>query len=420
MDIAREKGKIFSKVAALRVSTEAYPKMFLSNSLPSINKDGNSLNFLTDLIKSLVGFDALNDVIVETLTTNLDDIEDDIKTTIKKILKELVSCNINPSIPQDFIDNGITMEVSNIDFLDIMRINPISQAGKLIYDDVYSGSESTDFNTFLYNAIQGEGEELFWGHTTLDEDILGVKFNKEGLISNNTITIKPSSYYSDVANGKKLTDFNNGYIDSVKLFNSVKLINNIIENIFGSISVDIKKDKKTIKNEIQINDIIDRVLNSDCDEVVDDSYFSFSNDEIQDIEYRAKSRRKGVKVLKINDNIDSSIGIDNLTALKDEYDAISNDLPIGEYQEKVSKTIREGIAGLANVASEDVDDEDKITVQLSFIEDILKQLMTAIVNVILSPKLILIFSMNHYILYNGETFDSVQDFMEKNKWLFMK
>jgi len=244
MDIASEKGKIYGKIAALRVSTETFPKISsLLNSIPSINKDGNSLNFLTDLIKSLVGFDALNDVIVETLTTNLDDIEVDIKVTIKKILKELVSCNINPSIPQDFIDNGITIEVNKVDFLDIMRINPTSQSGKLIYNDVFSASESTDFNTYLYNVIQGEGEELFWGHTTTDEDILGVKFNESGL-TNNTVTIKPSTYYSD---NKMLTDFNNSYIDSVKLFNSVKLINNIIENVFGSISVEIKKDKKQLK-----------------------------------------------------------------------------------------------------------------------------------------------------------------------------
>jgi len=417
MDIASEKGKIYSKIAALRVSTETFPKTFLSNSIPSINKDGNSLNFLTDLIKSLVGFDALNDVIVETLTTNLDEIEVDIKVTIKKILKELVSCNINPSIPQDFIDNGITIEVNKVDFLDIMRINPISQAGKLIYDDVFSASESTDFNTYLYSAIQGEGEELFWGHVTTDEDILGVKFNEEGLISNNTITIKPSTYYSE---NKMLTDFNNSYVDSVKLFNSVKLINNIIENVFGSISVVTKKDKQTIKNEIQINDIIDRVLNSDCDEVIDDSYFSFSNDELQDIDYRAKSRRKGVKVLKINENVDSEIDINELTALNDEYDALSNDLPLGEYQEKLTTLVRDGINSLANAAAVNVDDEDKMTVKLSFIEDILKKLMTAIVNVILSPKLILIFTVNHYILYQGETFENVQDFMEKNKWLLTR
>jgi len=75
---------------------------------------------------------------------------------------------------------------------------------------------------------------------------------------------------------------------------------------------------------------------------------------------------------------------------------------------------------LANAAAVNVGDEDKVTVKLSFIEDILKKLMTAIVNVILSPKLILIFTVNHYILYQGETFENVQDFMEKNKWLLTR
>ncbi len=239
MSIAQDKRKVFSEIAALRVSTEGFPKISLSDSIKSITQPtASSLDFLTDLLKSLVGFEALKDVVIETLTQNLDEIEDEVKETLKKILKGLVSCSVNPSIPQDFIDNGISLEVEKIDFLDMMKVPPTSKAGKLLYDDVVAQANSTDFNTYLYEVIQNEGGAISWGAVTTGTDILDIKFDEIGDV-NNSILVKPSSLY---AASHKLTDLNNDYIDSIKLFNATKMVNNIIEAIFGSLSVELKKD----------------------------------------------------------------------------------------------------------------------------------------------------------------------------------
>jgi hypothetical protein len=412
MSIAQDKRDVFSQIAALRVSTEGFPKISPSDSIKSITEpNANSVTFLTDLLKSLIGFESLKDVIIETLTQNLDEIEDEVKETLKNILKGLVSCSINPEIPQDFIDNGISLEVESIDFLDIMKVPPTSKAGKLLYDDVYSLSNSTDFNTYLHQVIQNEGGVISWGSQTIGTDILDIKFDEIGPI-NNTINVKPSSLFTS----NKLTDLNNAYIDSIKLFNSVKMVNNIIEAIFGSISVELEKDRKTLENEIQIDDIIDRVLNADCDDVIDDSYFSFSNDETQDIEYRAKMRRSGFKELTSCGNLESRVDIDELVKLNDEFDALNPNLAIGEYNEIFTTIMRNGLDRLADASAENAAEEDKFKVKVNFFEEILKKLMTAIVNVVLSPKLILIFALNHRIIY-GEDFDNVQDFMKKNKWL---
>lgn len=413
MSIANDKRQVFSEIAALRVSTEGFPKKALSDSIKSITEQkASSIDFLTDLLKSLVGFESLKDVVVETLTQNLDEVEDTVKETLKKVLKGLVSCSVNPKIPQDFIDNGISLEVEKIDFLDIMRVAPSSKAGNLLYDDVSSQFNSTDFNTYLYEVIKDNGGVSSWGEITSDNALLDIKFNAIGPI-NNSILVKPSSAY---AANHTLTDLNNDYIDSIKLFNSVKMVNNIIEAIFGSLSVELKKDTKTIENEIKIDDIINRVLNADCNDVIDDSYFSFSNDEVQDIEYRARMRRKGIKVLTSCGNLESKVPIDKLTLLNAEFDAINTNLSVGEYNEIFTNILRNGLDTLADASAENVREQDKLSVKINFIEDMLKKLMTAIINIVLSPKLILIFALNHQIIY-GEGFEDVQDFMKKNKWL---
>jgi hypothetical protein len=419
MDITKEKSKIFGEIAALRVSAEGYPKELLTSSLQSISQKTNSLSFLTDLHKALIGFESLKDSLVDALTHNLDEIEIDIKKALKKILKSLISCSINPSIPDDFINNGIILEVEKVDFLNMLKIVPSSQAGQLLYDDVNNGSESEDFNTFLYDTIQNNGQSGFWGHVTTNNDILDIAFNPIGLNPsdpNNNLTIKPSAYYSDGT--KKLTDLNNDYIDSIKLFNAAKLINNIVDVVFGSISVNVNKDKKTLQDEIQIGDIIDRILNTDEEIIIDNSYFSFSNEEILDIEYRSELRRKGMKMLAMCDNAPSTISIDDLTILNNELIALDSEPPSPQLNEIRTTIVRNGIDMLADSSAEDVDSNNKLTVKISFIEDMLKHLMTAIVNVILSPKLILILAVNHQIIH-GESFSSVQDFMKKNKTLMV-
>ena len=66
-----------------------------------------------------------------------------------------MSCSVNPSIPNWFKygEDGVETKVTDIDFFNIMKVNPESLEGGLIYKDVLQGTLSTDFNTYLYNTI---------------------------------------------------------------------------------------------------------------------------------------------------------------------------------------------------------------------------------------------------------------------------
>lgn len=419
MDVTKEKSNVFGQIAALRVSAEGYPKMGILNSLPSITQQTNSLDFLVDLVKALIGFEALKESLVDVLTYNLEEIELEIKKAIKKALKSMVSCSINPSIPQDFIDNGVTIELSKIDLLEIFKVDPLSQAGRLFYDDRYGLFDSTDFNTFLYNVIQDNGGTTAWGLQTTNNEILQLRFDENGPdpnSPNNTINVKPGAYYTNTAFNKKLPDLNNDYIDSIKLFNPQKLINNIIESVFGTISLNIGKSKEQIKNEIRIEDIINRIINADCDVVIDDSYFAFSNEEINSIDYRAEIRKQGKTIVTTCDNVESSVSYDNLEALNDDLEALSAVTSNSQFIELTTTIVNGGLDILADDAASNVGERDKLNVKINFIENMLRHLMSAIVNVILSPKLIIILAVNHTIVY-GETFENTEDFLNKNRGL---
>ena len=243
-----------------------------------------------------------------------------------------------------------------------------------------------------------------------------ILFNEDGVSPtdpNNSINIKPSSYY---ANNKKLPDLNNDYIDSIKLFDSAKLINNIVESVFGTISLNVSKDKKRIKNEIRIEDIINRIINADEDITIDDSYFTFTNEELNSIDYRAEVKRKGMRIVSTCGDAESSVSFDTLTQLNSELDILAAQPQTPQLMEVITTVVRKGLDDLANDSADNVSEHDKLNVKINFIENMLRQLMTAIVNALLSPKLTIILAVNHSIIY-GEVFEDTEDFMKKNSVL---
>ena len=113
--VLEKKKKIFAKIAAAKAMIGKKKKK-LTKSMDSINNKGNALAFLSDLIKSLIGFAALIDIVVNFLSNHMQEIEDLIKNSLKEELQKLVSCGINPTVPAFLNSPGIIIELSKIDF----------------------------------------------------------------------------------------------------------------------------------------------------------------------------------------------------------------------------------------------------------------------------------------------------------------
>lgn len=416
MAIIDQKKKVFGNIAALKTLTEGFPKLKVSSSFPSINNGGNPITFLTDLIKSLIGYEALVKSVVEILSNSLPEIEHEIKNVLKVELKSIVSCGVDPSIPS-FIKStgsGINIEINKIDFTDLMLIDPNSIGGKLMYNDVTTPfTNSTDFNTFLYGVIQDDGTIYNWGsNTAIGNDVIKVRFDSlgSGTIPNNTITINANSAYDSAP--KTLTDLNNDYIDSLTLFNPENVINNVIDSIFGSVSVSIGRTTKQLENDAKVNNVIDCIVNSDDDDIIDDSYFTFSNDEIYVHEETANYRKSGIKKLECCNKIAASIPVSFLTNLNTEIATATT-----VFQK--SEIISENIDTMANqTTANSQNTSDNISIKLNFVQEILNNLTKSIINMVISPKIILIFLVNFKII-NGPTanFTDSVEFMKYNRTL---
>jgi hypothetical protein len=405
MSIVDKKKQVFGKIAAAKTLTQGLPKLKLSSSFPSINNGGDSISFLTDLIKSLVGYEALVSAVVDTLTHSIPKFEHEIKKALKLELKTIVSCGVDPHLPSwmQSTGNGIVIEVHKIDFMDVLRTDPNSVAGKLLYNDITTPlTNSSDFNTFLYGVIQDDGNPHTW------HNIFDITFNSLGTGGNpnNTLTIKANPAY----NFKTLTDLNNDFVDSLTLLSTENIVNKIMDVIYGSISSTIGKSLKQLENEARINNIVDKMVNNVNKNPINDSAFSFSKEETYAHQVEAMNRKKGSINIDTSNKVSSSVPINNLTNFNTDMANASTTL-----QKKDALT--NNLNKMANVSALKVPNKIDIpTVKLNFIQQIISSMIKAIVNIFLSPKVIFSFVINYKIVYGPTaTFTDAIDFIKKNK-----
>jgi hypothetical protein len=411
MSVLDKKRKIFGKIAADKTLTESMPKLKSSSSFPSVNNNGDTITFLTDLIKSLIGYTALIKAFVDTLTYSIEEIEVEIKKALKTELKSIVSCGIDPSLPAFIKSNtttGIVIEVKKIDFLNLMKVDPTSVSGKLMYDDPTAGLTSTDFNTFLYAVIQDDGNTHTWQNIM---DFKFVSLDPNGVNPNNSLIIKANPSFDT----KTLNDLNNNFVDSLNLFNSQGLVNKIIDIIFGSISFSLGKSRKQLESEAKINNVVDKIVNTDEGQSIGDNYFTFDNQEISKIQNDVDDRKKGIVKIKTSTTFDASIPENNLTDFNNDMGGAITP----QQKKEVLNSHLDKMADKTTINS--LNPQDKQSVKLNFIQGIISTLIKGIVSVILSPKVVLIFLVNFKIVYGPSvTYTDGVDFIKKNKALVKK
>lgn len=425
--IEQKKKKIMGKIAATKkVADGKYTKYKedKNEALESMkNTKGKVIEFLTDLIAILVGFQMLVNVIVDTFTYYLGKIEVQIKKALKTQLKSIVSCGINPSIP-DFLKDGgvgIVIEVKKIDFLDVFMINPTTNEGQLIYNDVTpTFLNSSDFNTYLYGVIQNPGTVYPW---PVNKSVLNIKFTDNNTSGgpNNILTINAHPNY----NSKTLNDLNNDFIDTLTLFNTHNLLTRILDTIYGSVSFSLKFSKKHLIKEEQINTVIDKIIDSESNDIIDDSYFTFTNDETDGHEVKATLRSQGIRIVDTSNQAESSVPVGMISNMKNDLlstvSMIDKKNVLALHLNKMAEQAANAKAAVesANNTFNNIKNMDKPSLKLNFTQQIFSFLTKGIVSSIISPRVIMIFLINLKIVYGQDAdYTDGVDFIKKNKNIF--
>ena len=401
MSVLDQKNKIMGNIAALNVINEGLPKFDIKNSFSSINNNTNPIDFLLDLVQSLMGYQELKGSIVDIMTRKLPEIELQIKKTLKQDLKGYFSCGVNPSLPTWLKSNssGVELKLSNIDFFETMKTDPNSDFGFLIFEDTPSGLNSTDFNTFLYETIQ-LGSQQSW------RQILDIQFNQNGNPTN-SLSIKANSNY----NTKTLNDLNNDFVDSIELFDVENIFSSLIDSILGTVSSTANKTISQFENDLKVGAVVDKIVNSDIKDNITDSYFALSNVENEIIQTKAKLNKKGETQVKTNKEANTKVNFETVkSGFNDIKQAGGNIL---QQKTAISNSINNVANEFSSFAKFKPDVE---SIKLDFIQQLIDNLIRVLVNSILSPKVVTIFLINFKIVYGQNAdFNDPIDFLKQNK-----
>lgn len=412
MAIIDDKREIFGRIAALNA---LIPKFKKNDSLDSVNNEKNIMKFLADLLVVLAELQALKDITIDVITYQIPKLEEEIKEALKQTLKETCGCDINPSIPNFFKSTGAGIEipVKSLDFFDIMKINPQTVDGGLIYTDVSSGVNSKDFNTYLNFTIQDENTDQVF------ENILNSKFQQSTPNGNNILTFKADSSYDS---GKSMVDFNNDFIDSISLFgnkaslDSKSIINLILEEIFSSISSSdlINKSREQIKKEVELKKTLQKFIDSDS-EVIQESVYTFTNDELAEIDKLTENKKKGILEIQCCGNVNLTIPKDDIIDINNNFDALNLNDKEGELA-VVEKTLND----LANIQADQGPNEDAESVKYNFFKEIIDKLIVMFMTQIISPKFVTVLMVN-FTIANGGTapkYKNAIDLIKSNEKVF--
>lgn len=169
--------------------------------VPQVEETSGNLEFgmsvspftlILEVLKNTKGYNYVLDWIGDFLVLALPGLEVALKTLLMTNLKGLITCSLNPIIPNDLLLNGIVFDLKEIDIFNMLSYCPLDEkAGNCYYFGVNSVEvpddlrRSQDFNAFLWYMVNRSNCREIWNRCTkglttiLHERIIGETTNKE-------------------------------------------------------------------------------------------------------------------------------------------------------------------------------------------------------------------------------------------------
>ena len=380
MGFIDNKAQTINNVAILEVMGNL-PKGRVTSSLNSVtSKNKNLLPFLLDLLSTTCKDQTNKDRGKCEATRILTDILVQFYPALIRILKDGIIEGIKAGLAcgSDFkIPNpapSITVKVSSVDFTDLLKIDPNTTVGSLYYND----GPTKDFNWFLYDLIQNGG-------TSSWKSIVNVTYDQP----NQQFIMSVNNNYV----GKSFNQFLIDYINSIDLISLESMLPKITNLLTGAMGANIPNINMSVDKLLameKVNSLQSKINSSDpCKEeyTYDDSFFTFTNDEIYEMENISNQKKMGVTYLDLGCGVLPVTS--SIDTIKKVYDDVKNSTPT-----KISVTIKQSIDSINDDLTANVPEKDKKVAKLSLNLKMMEELPKVFTNVILEPKIVSLYQLS--------------------------
>jgi hypothetical protein len=405
MGFIESKKDAIDNVALLEVLGNL-PKGRSTSSLGSINsKSKNLLPFLLDLlsvtckdntksVKNKSRCEAtriLTNILIEFFPTLMRIL----KEGIIKAIKAGLACSLDFTTPQGNI--AIKVKLSEIDFNGLLKINPTNGLGSTFYGK----NANTDLNWFLNDLIQGNNTSS-WNNL--------INFSYDSNLEELTMSLDSG------AQNKNFDQFLTDYLNNTELFTTEQFLSKVVNGLTGSLDAALKSvSLDSIIAQEKTNAAQKNINNSDPSREeyqVESNYFTFTNDELFNIEKTANEKYLGVTLLDlgcglVESRIDPTI-----------FESVFNEIKETP-SNKSNLVIEKSIVTINNNLTNNVSDVDKKVSQVTLNTKMLELIPTVLTNIIFEPKIVLLYLMSSKIV-NGPLTGSSPNIKATNSFDYSK
>jgi hypothetical protein len=341
-------------------------------------------------------------ILIEILVEFLPELIRIMKEAVVVAIRESLSCSSDFKIPPN---TSTIIDIETIDYNNLLKTNPDAN----ILGGIFFGSPDRDFNRFLNNLLDTPNVTETWEGP--NGPLLDITYLEPDQY---IFSVNPN--YWDVS----YNDFISDYMASIELFNKKILLGTVIDYFFSNITSKLDFSLEQLVNEEKTNKLMDKIMDEDpCyDEVVyDDSFFSFSNSDIESFERKARERKEGIVSIDLGCGIfaydlstSPSDGV--VKGLLDELET-TNDPAVEENNiTNIISNIGENVSQLSPPNTESI----KNKIHFDFVLELPKILMKTS---LLTPKILGIYSFSNYIVNNTTTTERNSfDFAKANRVFF--
>lgn len=333
MGLIDDKKSIFTTIGAY-TSLNQQPKLAEStNIFPSINNKKEVMPFLLDMLKVVVGSDALQGLTGELFSNFITDVEPKLKDAIKK---QAIQYNAGDPLPTNFsTGSGIRVKVKDIDIYGKYKTPPSSAGGNLIYS-----SKVKDFDRVAYDAIQNAGTTVPFG---------------------TSLTMKYDSVTDEMVfkgTGASVGEFANGFIDDMTIIDKKSFTTNVLNRFYGTVT---KSQNKTVEQAYQ-ELYVDAVIEQLC---ADDGTFEITTEVAAELQKKAEELITGVVTYDLGCGLmAASLPMSGLTSVINNISGSTDPNYIGN---QISSTVPQSTADNSEAA-----EANQQTVKDGFFQRILR------------------------------------------------
>ena len=461
---------MIGNIGALQTLAEKFPMKLISFDNINFSSSFDVLGILFKILK--IDREELIEVVTDALdgdgegggnTGFIANAEEIIKMALETNIINILNCTTNPIISNEYMDEytttntikkngtGIIINLDEIDFTGTLKRNPCEEINSKFFFDVsgYTVNDvykSQDFNAYLWWVVN-KGTAEHSGSTWDDRyraSIYGKKRKGEAgdkkIIKCNYIdNVYPKNdsiivhlcgetYHkkrkivkiggNDFSVNKTIFEFNHDFLSSVKLFDPKVFVAEVVNSLLGvgNVSLNIGVSMNDFIINERVNQIIDKTIKSSDIGSIDDCFFSFSNDEYNEMLEKSEEKRYGV----INTGteyveIDPIQVLNKLSGATDSGSASGTKAGIKAALTEFEKVVPARDPGVESV----------ISLNYDWQTELMRMLVYPLVRPLFSPKILFLLVLNKKVMGSIEDieFNNINEKFEKllsSLWFIIK